>query len=243
MSKDIPRNTIETLARSIHREAADYGFRQVDFIRLVNELMDLSANPHDKAEPVNLEPGSDGDALHGIDVSKLPIRGPSVAIRDYNEATDRKYLDSWLPDRYGRFFVLSCATAQAITIDSLINDRKNRLGIVTDLDDRPIGAMAFLDITGEQRRAELRKLIGDPAYRGQGAAEEATRLWIQYGRQALRLEKIYVSTLQTHIGNVKLNESVGFRVEGVLRNEVRIDGRRFDVLRMGIWDDAAGDSG
>ena len=239
MSKEIPRNTIETLARSIHREAADYGFGQVDFIRLVNELMDLSANPRGESEIPEPSTDREGQRTIDVDVSQLPIRGPSVTIRDYREATDRACLESWLPDRYGRYFVLSCATAQAITIDSLINDHKNRLGIVTDLDDRPIGAMAFLDITGEQRRAELRKLIGDPAYRGQGVAEEATRLWIQYGRQALGLEKIYVSTLQTHIGNVKLNESVGFRVEGVLRNEVRIDGRRFDVLRMGIWDDVS----
>ena len=65
-------------------------------------------------------------------------------------------------------------------------------------------------------------------------AEEATRLWIRYGVNVLKLEKIYVSTLQTQISNIKLNESIGFRVEGLLRNEVLIDGTRHDVLRMGL---------
>ena len=50
----------------------------------------------------------------------------------------------------------------------------------------------------------------------------------------LGLEKIYVSTLQTHIRNIQLNETIGFQVEGVLHNEVRIRDHRHDVLRMGM---------
>ena len=106
---------------------------------------------------------------------------------------------------------------------------------MTLLDDRPIGVMAFLDHNVTQNRAELRKLIGDPESRGRGLAEEATRLWVAYGMLTLGLEKVYVSTLQTHIANIKLNEDIGFKVEGLLRNEVLIDGKRHDVLRMGIW--------
>jgi RimJ/RimL family protein N-acetyltransferase len=59
-------------------------------------------------------------------------------------------------------------------------------------------------------------------------------MWIQYGIHGLGLEKIYVSTLQTQIANIKLNEKIGFQVEGLLTNEVLIDGERCDVLRMGL---------
>jgi RimJ/RimL family protein N-acetyltransferase len=45
---------------------------------------------------------------------------------------------------------------------------------------------------------------------------------------------MYVSTLQTQIANIELNERIGFRVEGLLKNEVLIDGERCDVLRMGF---------
>lgn len=44
----------------------------------------------------------------------------------------------------------------------------------------------------------------------------------------------------TNVGNIKINEEIGFRVEGVLRNEVFIDGRYHDVLRMGLWDEQGG---
>jgi RimJ/RimL family protein N-acetyltransferase len=105
--------------------------------------------------------------------------------------------------------------------------------MITTLEGKPIGALAYLDHDVDHKRAELRKLIGDPEFRGMGLAEEATQLWIAYGIHALHLEKIYVSTLQTHINNIKLNEKIGFQVEGLLRDEVLIDGTRHDVLRMG----------
>ncbi len=85
-----------------------------------------------------------------------------------------------------------------------------------------------------QQKAELRKLIGDPRIRGKGLAKEATRLSIQYGLTTLDLRKIYVNTLNTNLANMRLNEDLGFLVEGILRGEAVVDGRRHDVLRMGL---------
>ena len=36
MSIEIPKPTIDTVARSIFRETSGYGFRQLDTIRLIN---------------------------------------------------------------------------------------------------------------------------------------------------------------------------------------------------------------
>lgn len=234
MSKGIPAQTIQTVARSIYKEASDYGFGPVDIVRLINDLMDLCKTGSEAESDARISYAGD-EADHSTTALQLPLTGNRVNIREFRAKDDRALLQKWLPDRYGRYFVLSCATAQSITVDSLANSATNHLGIVTLKDDKPIGAMAYLDLSETQKRAELRKLIGDPESRGQGLAEEATRLWISYGMQTLGLEKIYVSTLQTHINNIKLNEDIGFKVEGLLRNEVLIDGRRHDVLRMGIW--------
>lgn len=233
MADAIPKATIDALARSIYKEASGYGFQQVDIIRLINELMDLCTG----LEPAERDPTDVNRPDFVVDPRgpmTMPITGDRVVIRGFAGGEDRRLLEKWLPDRYGRYFVLSCATAQSITIDALIGNPNNYLGMVTLHDGKPIGAMAFLDHSKAQKRAELRKLIGDLDARGQGLAEEATRLWIQHGIQALGLEKIYVSTLQTQFANIKLNESIGFRVEGLLRNEVLIDGERHDVLRMGL---------
>lgn len=229
----IPDATVNTLARNIYKEASAYGFQQLDIIRLINELMDLCTG----TEEINVESINNCESEPRVNIEKLtalPLVSNDVVIREFNGPEDRLFLEQWLPDRYGRFFVLSCATAQEITIDTLVSSPRNHLGIVTLPDGKPIGAMAYLDCSRNQRRAELRKLIGDPEARGQGLAEKATRLWIHYGIHGLGLQKIYVSTLQTQIANIKLNESIGFQMEGLLKNEVLIDGERFDVLRMGL---------
>lgn len=234
MEDQIPSATIDTLARSIFKEASEYGFGQVDIIRLINGLMDLCTGAEAPSRR-SLNDNRPESAVRSERLLEFPIVGERVIIREFDGPDDAALLEQWLPDKYGRYFVLSCATAQPITIDALTNGPGNHLGIVTLLDGKPIGAMAFLDHSDKQKRAELRKLIGDLASRGQGLAEEATRLWIDYGIRTLGLEKVYLSTLQTQISNIKLNEKIGFRVEGLLRNEVFIDGERHDVLRMGLF--------
>ena len=233
----IPKATLEAFSRSIFKEARKYGFDQIDIVKLINELMDLCGTAGN-SEPTVQSTLGDKSAIQPADFARLPVRGPRLHIREFRDE-DTPLLESWLPDRYGRYFVLSCATAQKVTVETLTNAPGNHLGMIALADGTLIGAMAYLDHSVQQRRAELRKLIGDPGSRGKGLAEEATRLWISYGVHGLGLEKIYVSTLQTQMANITLNEDVGFKVEGLLRNEVLIDGERQDVLRMG-WSVPAG---
>ena len=43
-----------------------------------------------------------------------------------------------------------------------------------------------------------------------------------------------LSTLETDLRNVQLNEQLGFKVEGILRNECWFDGAYHDILRMAL---------
>jgi diamine N-acetyltransferase len=122
-----------------------------------------------------------------------------------------------------------------LSLPEVVNSDDSVLGMITLPDGTPIGCVAFLDFDCEQRKAELRKIIGDSTQRGRGFGKEASALWIRYGLTTLGLKKIYLNTLETNIRNVHLNEELGFRVEGILRNEVFIDGQYRDVLRMGLW--------
>jgi len=231
MDNQIPLATIQTLARSVFKEAAKYGFSQLDVIRLVNELMDnCTAQEREIAEPTG---NHEEPTVMTSGTAGLPLSSKRLMIRSFDAESDIALLNTWLSDKYGRHFVLSSTAAQSISIDELVFGERNHLGIITTLEQKPIGALAYLDHDDGQRRAELRKLIGDSEYRGKDLAEEATRLWIAYGLDALKLDKIYVSTLQANLGNIRLNERIGFQVEGLLRDEVLIDGVRHDVLRMG----------
>lgn len=233
MANHVPDQTIKTFARTIHQEARKYGFSQIDLVRLINALIDASAEEApagQSADPATAHLSHDDR----WQVDRLPLESDRLRIRQLTPGSDQKLLEAWVADAYGKHFLLSCAAAEQHSVAALLASQRNLIGIVELLDGTPIGAVAFLDIDPTQRRAELRKLIGARDQRGKGYAEEATSLWIQFGVRNLGLEKIYVSTLQTHLRNIKLNESVGFRVEGVLRSEVLLDGKRHDVLRMGL---------
>ena len=237
----IPQETIQAFARTICEEARRYGFTQIDTVRLINAMLDIAPGVEDERGD---ETHDTDDGIGPMQTDAFPLSSKRVQIRLAKTDGDLAELERWIGDEYGKHFLLSCATAQSTDLPLLLGNERNRLGIVMDGEGRSIGAVAYLDIDPVQRRAELRKLIGAREFRGKGYAEEATRLWIEYGARHLQLEKIYVSTLQTHLRNIRLNESVGFRVEGVLHREVRIGGDRHDVLRMGLClDERAGRAG
>jgi RimJ/RimL family protein N-acetyltransferase len=237
MASQIPDRTISVFARSIFQEARNYGFSQIDTVRLINALMDLSVE-QTTVRPTegllaNMGPVNSVDDAN-LNVDRFPLISPRLRIRALEGADDRALLESWLHDDTGRQFLLSCETARQADLKALLGNARNHVAMITLPAGKPIGAVAFLDHDEAQQRAELRKVIGVPEERGKGYARESTMLWLRYGIEKLKLEKIYVSTLQNRLRHIRLNESVGFRVEGVLTDELLIDGQRMDVLRMGF---------
>lgn len=234
--RDIPDVAIETLARGFCREASGYGFTQIEYVKFVNAVLEramdggaVSPRPAPRPVPPPAPPDASSTAL--------PIQGPRVRIRPFDAACDFDVLGRWLADRRGRDFLLSRVTAMQADLRELIADPRSAFGVITLHDATPVGAVAFLDHDPVQRKAEMRKLIGEPDQRGKGLAKEASELWIRYGLAGLGLKKIYVSTFHTNVRNVRLNQELGFKVEGILRNEVLVDGSYHDVLRMGLWAD------
>jgi RimJ/RimL family protein N-acetyltransferase len=243
MSEDsgrLPDLTLETLSRTFYTEATKYGFSHVDYVRYVNMLLDMAM----KGRSVATEAGADTDSSSeshpfvAIDgAAELPLRGDGVIVRRFDPETDLPLFDRWLTERSARYFLLSRITTERQDIREVAASDSSHLGIITLPDSTPIGSVAFLDHDLVHRKAELRKMVGDPEHRRKGFATKASALWIQYGIQALGLKKIYVNTLNANIGNIKLNEDLGFKLEGILRNEVFIDGAHRDVLRMSMWHD------
>jgi RimJ/RimL family protein N-acetyltransferase len=230
---EIPGATIEVIARSLVKEGQKYGFHQVDYLRLVNHLLDLSARD-EKGENAFVERPDLPDLATP---PRMPLEGEGIRIRAFDATGDRALFARWLEDTNGRFFLLSSITAKTLDIDEILQSDQNLLGVITLPDATPIGLMAFLDLDHWQRKAELRKLVGEQQYRGRGFARHATRLWIHYGLHGLGLRKIYLNTLQTNIRNIRLNEALGFRVEGILRKEFYLDGEHHDVLRMALLEE------
>jgi len=230
----IPDSTIEALARSIFRESTAYGFRQADYLRLVNFFLDITME-NGKGRK-NEKSSTDTPPFKTVknQYTKMPLISHRIEIREFNKKQDLARMKEWLEDEMGRYFLLSRSDAKKMDLKQILANKSNLIGIIALPDHKPIGAVAFLDLDPVQKKAELRKLIGDKEMRGMGYAKEACDIWIQYGIHALGLKKIYLNTLNTNLHNIKLNEDLGFKVEGILRNEVYFDDDYHDILRMGL---------
>lgn len=230
VKKEITDATIEALSRNFFKEAATYGFKYEHYLKFVNTLLDqaLSVNGIiNSSAPASIQYDNQKEI-------KLPIYSDKIGIREYVKETDFNLLNKWLEDDYGKYFLYSTMTSTEISVEKLIHDLNNLMGIITLSTGETIGLMAYLNWDKSQKKAELRKIIGDPTLRGKGYGKEATRLWINYGRNTLKLRKIYLYTVETNLRNIKLNEELGFKVEGILRNEILINEKSHDVLRMGL---------
>ena len=229
--KNITEETIDALSRNFFKEADNYGFDYEHYIKFVNTLLEYAIDGK-----VNGTMRAKESATFDIskNVTSLPVISENLGIRKFDTKTDIDIVHKWMKDDYGKYFMLSFSSHEHMDIDQLLHNENHIFGLITYKDSQPIGLMAFLNLDKEFHKAELRKLIGDPGFRGKGLGKEATINWIAYGRDGLGLKKVYLRTVETNIRNIKLNEELGFKVEGILRNEVKLNDTYYDVLRMGL---------
>ncbi len=100
--------------------------------------------------------------------------------------------------------------------------------------DRHIGNCGLMASTATipWRRSGI--FIGETDCRGKGFGEEATRVLCRYAFDEMNLHKIRLDVYAGNAGAVRTYERVGFRKEGVLREETFRRGRYIDVMRMGL---------
>jgi len=114
------------------------------------------------------------------------------------------------------------------------NEHEVVLGIALTAGDTLIGATGLHQIDFKNRHAQFGIMIGAKGEWGKGYATEATSLIVGYGFDTLNLNRIWLHVYETNAAGIRAYEKVGFRKEGVLRQESYRDGRYHDTLLMGI---------
>lgn len=98
---------------------------------------------------------------------------------------------------------------------------------------RMIGRIVLTDIEDEWKAEIWRIYIADTALRGRGLGKEAMLAMMKYCFEELNLKRLY---LDHYTGNPAsfLYQSLGFKYEGVLRDNCRKNGRLYDVHLMSM---------
>ncbi len=113
--------------------------------------------------------------------------------------------------------------------------------IRTLAEDRMIGAVDLSGFNWVTGNAWVGIGIGDRDFWGRGYGGEAMRLMVRYGFEALNLRRISLSVFEYNPRAIRSYEKAGFVIEGRARQYLQREGRRWDVIYMGIlredWQD------
>jgi len=115
-------------------------------------------------------------------------------------------------------------------------DTRVSFGIVRRDEDRLVGEVVISDIHRNARSANFRIAISD-AYTGNGFGTEATRLMLDYGFGMLNLHRIEIDVYTINERAIHVYEEVGFKREGLKRQNWYYDHQFYDTVIMSILED------
>lgn len=157
------------------------------------------------------------------------------------ETADMKYIYEWFSDvEYLRTYDYMPPIAQTKEqVDKIFDDyEKNEesevFAIKLKENNQIIGIAGFDDIVKENKVATLFIGIGDKNTRGKGYGKEALNLLLEYGFNELDFYRIQLNVLEFNNAAISLYEKAGFIKEGVFREFVLRDGKRYDLYLYGL---------
>ncbi|MBN1453524.1 MAG: GNAT family N-acetyltransferase, partial [Anaerolineales bacterium] len=101
-------------------------------------------------------------------------------------------------------------------------------------DDRLLGDVTLSVINWGSREAFAGIGIGVREFWGKGFGTDAMRLILRYGFVELNLRRVSLNVFEFNQRALRSYEKAGFRVEGSQRQYIQREGRRWDIVFMGI---------
>jgi RimJ/RimL family protein N-acetyltransferase len=168
----------------------------------------------------------------------VTIRGERVTLRTAR-ASDQSALERLRADQeIDHFMGVDAAPANLLWRHVYLGDQSGALAdlVILGPQDQPIGLLSLWDRTIPHQATELSIWIGE-GYRNGGNGTEALRLALGYAFGELKLHKVYLRVLEYNARAIRTYEKCGFRVEGILREEMKVGGRWHALVYMGILAD------
>ncbi|WP_224448196.1 GNAT family N-acetyltransferase [Haloprofundus salilacus] len=117
-------------------------------------------------------------------------------------------------------------------LESVVGDDDGETFLV-GIGDRTVGLCFFYDLDETNGSAEIGYWITLEA-QGRGHATDAARTLARYAFDERRLDKLTARVRAPNVASGRVLEKVGFREEGVLREQEFVGGRRVDLRVFGL---------
>jgi len=170
-----------------------------------------------------------------------PLRDEVVALRPL-EVEDAETTVAWRNDPEIRDQILSFRFPVSHVMEARFIERaiagdgmQQCVAGVVDLSDRALCGLVYLrDIDWISRNAAFGMMIGRRDRQRHGLGRRALRLMLRHGFNVLNLERVYLYVVEYNVAARRLYETSGFTHEGALRKHVALNGKRYDLLAMGM---------
>ena len=155
------------------------------------------------------------------------------------EESDIPYRVKWINDPEVRktlnfeYPISEVATKQWLNKVSMDGSRRDFIVCLKE-NENPIGYGGLLSIDRKNSKTESYMGIGEKGSWGKGYAKEIRKMLLEYAFIELGLNKVYAYVWSENEKMINLNESVGFTVEGTLKQDVFSHGEFRDRVIMGI---------
>ncbi len=166
------------------------------------------------------------------DLVRLTLEEPETLARLESQwSSDSEYsrLLDWDPAR--RF---SVKNSQKWIEKQYENDNNHFFAIRTLTEDLTIGGIGLDGIRWTHRDCFVGIGVGDREFWGKGYGTDAMKVILRYAFTELNLHRVTLDVFEYNPRGVRSYEKAGFVLEGRARGVLLREGRRWDVLYMGI---------
>ena len=138
--------------------------------------------------------------------------------------------------KYARNVVPRTLEDQKQRFESKVEEFKDHisLDIWHKKDKKAIGNLGLNHIDWVSGWANAFLYIGEPEYWGQNIATEATELLVEYAFNELNLHKLQGGAAVENVGSWSVAEKVGFKFNGIRKDEMYVEGKYFSMKNYGI---------
>lgn len=177
-------------------------------------------------------------------IGKHIFRGQQIYLVPPDPETDAGYIASWMRDsEFVR--LLDADPARLMSVEKhkqwleedLLREQRNDsifFKILTVQGDKPLGLIGLDDIRWVHGDAWVGIGVGERDYWGKGYGTDAMRVILRYAFDILNLHRISLTVFEYNPRAIRAYEKAGFKVEGRARQFLNREGRRYDMIFMGI---------
>lgn len=156
------------------------------------------------------------------------VRDGLTATRPVNAEQEREFFEEQVSDRDDVNLAV-CADDEARRGSDRSSGRSPRDGDIA-------GTVGLHDLNQRAGHCEIGIWLA-PDYHGRGYGTEASRLLTDYAFRELRMHRVQARVLATNEASARVWEKLGFREDGVHREEAFTDGEYVDVRYFGVLAD------